>query len=49
MNEHSEKFDMVKGFYDSGAWKKKAVKNAVIKGWITAEEYLEIVGEPFPG
>ena len=49
MNEQSEKFDMVKGFYDSGVWKKKAVKNAVIKGWITAEEYLEIVGEPFPG
>lgn len=48
MNEHSAKFDMVKGFYESGVWKKKAVKNAVVKGWITEEEYLEIVGEPFP-
>ena len=49
MNEHSEKFDMVKGFYESGVWKKKAIKNAVIKGWITEVEYAEIIGEPFPG
>lgn len=49
MNEHSEKFDLVKSFYDSGLWKKKAVKNAVTRGWITAAEYEEIVGEPFPG
>lgn len=47
MNEHSEKFYLVKNYYDSGMWKKKAVKNAVVKGWITAEEYAEIVGEDF--
>lgn len=47
MNEHSEKFYMVKNYYDSGFWKKKAVRNAVIKEWITAEEYAEIVGEPY--
>ena len=47
MNEHSEKFYDVKGYYDSGMWKKKAVKNAVVKGWITAAEYAEIVGEPY--
>lgn len=46
MNEHSEKFYDVKKYYDSGMWKKKAVKNAVKKEWITAEEYFEIVGEP---
>ena len=49
MNEHSEKFDLVKAYYDSGEWKKKAVKNAVKRGWITAEEYAEIVGEPYDG
>lgn len=43
--EHSPKFDLVKGYYDSGMWGKKAVRNAVAKGWITAEEYAEIVGE----
>ena len=47
MNEHSEKYELVKGYYDNGFWKKKAVKNAVAKGWITAEEYEEITGEPY--
>ena len=46
-NEHSEKFDLVKGYYDSGFWKKKAVKRAVANGWITAEEYEEITGEVY--
>ena len=47
MEEHSEKFELVKGYYLAGQWGKKAVKNAVKKGWITAEEYEEIVGEPY--
>ena len=47
MNEHSEKFYLVKNYCDSGMWSKKAVKNAVRKGWITAAEYEEIVGEPY--
>ena len=47
MNEHSEKFELVKNYYDTGLWKKKAVKNAVAKKWITAAEYEEIVGEPY--
>jgi hypothetical protein len=47
MNEHSEKFELVKAHYDNGRWKKKAVRNAVVKGWITAEEYLEITGEVY--
>lgn len=47
MSEHSEKYELVKGYYEAGLWKKKAVKNAVVKGWITAEEYEEIVGEPY--
>lgn len=47
MNEHSEKFELVKGYYDSGEWKKKAVRNAVKRGWITVEEYYEITGEVY--
>ena len=47
MNKPSEKFELVKYYYDSGFWKKKAVKKAVERGWITAEEYAEIVGEPY--
>ena len=44
---HSPKFLLVKGYYDTGMWSKKAVRNAVVKGWITADEYLEIVGEVY--
>ena len=49
MSEHSERFELVKGYYDSGLWKKKAVKNAVKKGWITEAEYEEITGEAYGG
>jgi len=45
--EHSPKFELVKKYYDDGLWSKTAVKNAVIKNWITSSEYEEIVGEPF--
>ena len=43
--EHSPKFELVKSYYDAGLWKKKAVRNAVSRGWITAAEYEEITGE----
>ena len=45
--EHSPKFELVKSHYDSGYWKKKAVWNAVGRGWITAAEYEEISGEAY--
>lgn len=41
----SPKYNKVKEYYDKGLWNKKAVRNAVIKGWITEEEYREIIGE----
>lgn len=44
---HSVKFEKVKGYYDKGLWKEFQVANAVVKGWITAEEYEEIVGRPY--
>lgn len=43
----SKKFDLVKKYYDDGLWSKAKVHNAVGKGWITAEEYQEITGEPY--
>ncbi|MDO5448958.1 MAG: XkdX family protein [Clostridia bacterium] len=45
--QHSPKFSTVKGYYDSGKWAKKAVRNAVVKAWITADEYKEITGEDY--
>lgn len=47
MNEHSEKFEKVKHYYEKKLWKIKAVKNAVVKEWIAAEEYEEITGEKY--
>ncbi len=43
----SPKFAIVKSMYDKGLWSKKRVHDAVVKGWITAEEYKEITGEDF--
>lgn len=51
MNEHSPKFELIKSYYESGLWKKKAVKKAVTapkEEWrITAAEYEEITGEVY--
>ena len=44
---HSDKFEIVKKYYDKGLWKIQAVRNAVVKGWITAEEFKEITGEDY--
>ena len=45
--EHSPKYEKVKGYYDRGLWNEEMVRNAVVKGWITKEEYREIVGEEY--
>lgn len=44
-----KKFDKVKKYYDNGFWSKSRVADAVVKNWITAEEYETIVGEPYEG
>lgn len=41
--EHSEKFELIKSYYDSGLWTAKRVLNMVIKGWITQAECDEIL------
>ena len=38
-------FDKIKMYYNSGLWSKDRVRNMVIKGIITSEEYEEIVNE----
>ena len=45
--EHSPKFSKVKSYYDNGLWSITKVRNAVIKNWITAEEFKEITGEDY--
>lgn len=44
---HSKDFEKIKRYYDNGFWTKKMVKNVVVKGKITAEEYEEITGDPY--
>lgn len=41
------KFDKVKAYYDGGLWDIVRVRNAVIKGWITQDEFVEITGYMF--
>lgn len=40
----SPKFQKVKEYFDKGFWNADQVHDAVKKGWITEDEYLEIVG-----
>lgn len=44
---HSAKYEKVKDYYNGGYWTKKMVRNAVVKEWITEEEYTEITGEAY--
>ena len=44
---HSKKFYKVKDYYDGHYWTLNMVRNAVVKGWITAEEFKEITGEDY--
>ena len=43
----SKHFKKVKMYYDSGLWSIERVRNAVVKGWITAEEFKMITGEVY--
>jgi hypothetical protein len=42
--KHSNKFDVVKKYYNLKMWNEDRVRNAVVKNWITADEFKEIVG-----
>ena len=43
----SSKFQKVKYYYDNGLWDINRVRNAVVKNWITAEEFEQITGESY--
>jgi len=45
--EHSKNFDKVKKYYDQGLWGINKVRQAVVKGWITEEEFKEITGQDY--
>ena len=43
---HSEKYEIVKKYYERKTWDINRVKKAV-GIWITKEEYFEITGEDY--
>ena len=43
----SKHFAEVKEFFDKGIWSEKNVRNAVVKEWITAEEFKLITGKDY--
>lgn len=43
----SKKYKKVKNYYNSSLWTIEMVKQAVIKNWITAEEFETITGQPY--
>lgn len=47
-NGHSPRYATVRRYYERGLWSAERVAQAVVHGWITADEYEEIVGEPYP-
>lgn len=45
MEQHSKNYDKVKKYYKMGFWTEKMVRSAVVKHWITEEEFTEITGK----
>ena len=40
-------YDKIKSYYDSRLWSEVRVRNMVIKGIITEEEYKAIIGKEY--
>ena len=40
-------FEKIKQYYDKGLWSEGWVRNAVVKGVITAAQFEEITGQPY--
>lgn len=41
------KFEKVRSYFEKGLWFASMVRNAVLKGWITAAQFTEITGEEY--
>ena len=41
----SKMYEKIKSYYDTDLWSEERVRNMVIKGIITEEEFYEITGE----
>ena len=43
----SKMYEKIKEYYNSGLWSEARVRNMVVKGVITEEEYASIVGKEY--
>ena len=43
----SKMYEKIKEYYDTGLWSEERVRNMVIKGIITEEEFYDIVGKEY--
>lgn len=43
----NSKFEKYKAWYEAGMWTKKMLRNVVVKGALTPEEYELITGDPY--
>ena len=43
----SKIYEKIKKYYDTGLWSEVRVRNMVVKGIITEEEYASIVGKEY--
>lgn len=42
--KHSSHYEQVKRYFVLKLWNETRLRNAVVKGWITKEEFAEITG-----
>ena len=43
----SKMYEKIKEYYNTGLWSEERVRNMVVKGVITEEEYDSIVGKEY--
>lgn len=43
----SKMYEKIKEYYNTGLWSVERVRNMVVKGIITEEEYKDIVGKEY--
>ncbi|MCC8084602.1 MAG: XkdX family protein [Clostridium sp.] len=44
---YSKNYANVKKWYNMGMWSEARVRNAVVMGWITEDEFKEITGSDY--
>ena len=43
----SKMYEKIKEYYNTGLWSEERVRNMVVKGVITEEEYASIIGKEY--